>query len=469
MIESWTLQIAVKSFLTRGAQRRLSMWQETTSYTYVDNTERDRRAAKEREERRLENEREQKEYEKQLRIKKEEEEEEEEQRRKKQYQEQRQREQAQEEERIRKETARLFAQENELCLRRAELYNYTFGSKTHLDSFRGLAIDDVTKLRIGVFGPTGSGKSCFINTCERAVRETEKGTVPATSAGSEGTIILQDYLPEMFFRLVDTRGFFNYNSNENEEFENILEGRLRLGDNGFRPVPGSKENTASKNNLHSNSEFSDKLHGVIIVVKANDKRLTEGTLKDYLNPVRQILRKQGIAPMTVVTHHDTLKTKGDRDNARDEASAATGSSPGHVFFVANYTKDNSTRDPETERMTFDILHFALLSAERAVKIMKQKLKNEEEDRMTRALEGVSVKEQVEPDSTDASVEVFLRFLQKEYQWSSNSVREAVNKLSKDDVTTVKLLAMCWKEVRNYFVVGMRAMIEKELKNRGLIS
>ena len=49
------------------------------------------------------------------------------------------------------------------------------------------------------------------------------------------------------------------------------------------------------------------------------------------------------------------------------------------------------------------------------------------------------------------------------------MREAVSKLSKDDVTTVKLLAMCWKDVRNYFVVGMRAMIEKELKNRGLIS
>ena len=67
------------------------------------------------------------------------------------------------------------------------------------------------------------------------------------------------------------------------------------------------------------------------------------------------------------------------------------------------------------------------------------------------------------------MEVFLRFLQKEYQWGNNSVREAVSKLSKDDVTTVKLLAMCWKDVRNYFVLGMRAMIEKELKNRGLIS
>ena len=115
------------------------------------------------------------------------------------------------------------------------------------------------------------------------------------------------------------------------------------------------------------------------------------------------LRQIGIAPITVVTHHDKLKNKEDCDNAKYEASAATGSAPGHVFFVANYTKENSTRHPETERMTFDILHFALLSAERAVKIMKQKLKNEEEDRMMRALEGVSVKEQVAPDSADGKL------------------------------------------------------------------
>lgn len=34
--------------------------------------------------------------------------------------------------------------EHELRLRRGELYEYRFGTKTRLDSFRGLAIDDVT-------------------------------------------------------------------------------------------------------------------------------------------------------------------------------------------------------------------------------------------------------------------------------------------------------------------------------------
>ena len=74
-----------------------------------------------------------------------------------------------------------------------------------------------------------------------------------------------------------------------------------------------------------------------------------------------------------------MTTEEECENAFYEASAATGSSPSHTFFVANYCKDNSIPNPETERMIFDILHCALLTAETAVKIMKQKQRNEEED------------------------------------------------------------------------------------------
>ena len=188
-------EIKKKLFLLQSGESK-----HETHYTYVDNTAREREEARQREERRLENERKKKEEEEKLRIAKAKLQEEE--LRKAQYREQREREREQAE-------VKRLQLENELCLRRAELFNYKFGNKTRLDSFRGLAIDDVTKLRIGVFGRTGSGKSCFINTCERAVRQTEKGSAPDSTTGQEGTITLQDYLPEMFFRLVDTCGFFN--------------------------------------------------------------------------------------------------------------------------------------------------------------------------------------------------------------------------------------------------------------------
>ena len=69
----------------------------------------------------------------------------------------------------------------------------------------------------------------------------------------------------------------------------------------------------------------------------------------------------------------------------------------------NYTKDKKKRNPKIERMTFDILHYALMTAERAVKIMKQKEKNKREDEMMKALEGVTVSGQVAPDSADGKL------------------------------------------------------------------
>ena len=258
-------------------------------YTYVDNMERYRLEAKEKEKRRLENERRQREVEEKLRIEREKQEEEA--RRREQYRNQLQREIAEEEARMREDKQKRLQLEAELCRRRDELFNYTFGNKTRLDNFLGLQIEDVTQLRIGVFGPTGSGKSCFINTCERTVRQTKKGTVPDSTMGREGTITLQDYLSEMFFRLVDTRGFFNYNANEATEFENIMAGKIQPGDNIVRPA--SDDQAIAAQEMYQKPEFWQRLHGIIIVVKANDPRLNEGALRDYLKPVRDILRETG--------------------------------------------------------------------------------------------------------------------------------------------------------------------------------
>ena len=95
----------------------------------------------------------------------------------------------------------------------------------------------------------------------------------------------------------------------------------------------------------------------------------------------------GIAPITAVTHRDKLNSQKECDNALHQASAATGSSSDHTFFVHNYTRDNSKRNPETERMIFDILHCALLTAEKAVKIMKQRKMEEDAVKAVNSVEG----------------------------------------------------------------------------------
>ena len=180
--------------------------------------------------------------------------------------------------------------ESELCRLRYQLKMYQFGDKIKLDSFQGLEIDDVTQLRIGVFGPAGSGKSSFINTVERVVRQTDKGTVPCHDKGYEGTIELQDYLPELFFHLVDTRCFFNFDYNEIIMFQNVLSGKVQPGE----IIARDRTDQVSKQEMHRCPNFGQRLHGAIIVVKGNDPRLNEGALRDFLNPFRSILRESGI-------------------------------------------------------------------------------------------------------------------------------------------------------------------------------
>ena len=81
----------------------------------------------------------------------------------------------------------------------------------------------------------------------------------------------------------------------------------------------------------------------------------------------------------------------------------TNSSPSHTFLTWNYTEDNSERNPEIERIIFDILHYTLITAERAVRQMKNQERNQGEDEMMKALKGMSVSRQVAPDSPDGKM------------------------------------------------------------------
>lgn len=59
-------------------------------------------------------------------------------------------------------------------------------------------------------------------------------------------------------------------------------------------------------------------------------------------------------------------------------------------------------------------------------------------------------------------------MQSKYQWSHNSVKNALSKLQEDDVTTVEAMAVCWDDVKGHFIIGMRRMIEQELRNLKMI-
>jgi len=77
-----------------------------------------------------------------------------------------------------------------------------------------------------------------------------------------------------------------------------------------------------------------------------------------------------MCPITVVTHKDTLST--DCNQALKCASAATGGSPDHTFFVANYCPSNPGPDVNTELQIVEMLRCALKVSEEYIENAKEK-------------------------------------------------------------------------------------------------
>ena len=86
----------------------------------------------------------------------------------------------------------------------------------------------------------------------------------------------------------------------------------------------------------------------------------------------------GYAPVTVITYLDKLKTEEDKEDAFEQASWATGSSSERTYFIANYIHENAEQSNEVDRAALDILDSVLLSAERFIRIRKQREKNKME-------------------------------------------------------------------------------------------
>ena len=82
--------------------------------------------------------------------------------------------------------------------------------------------------------------------------------------------------------------------------------------------------------------------------------------------------------MTVITYLDKLKDKEDKDEAFDQASWATGSSSEKTYFIKNYTHAKDKKSDAVDRAALDILDSVLLSAERFIRIRKQREKNKME-------------------------------------------------------------------------------------------
>ena len=123
------------------------------------------------------------------------------------------------------------------------------------------------------------------------MRQTERGTAMIYVDGCQGPLIFQDYLPEMFFRLVDISGYCSWM--DYDDFQDILFGKLQSGD---KPWGRFWEKQAYDKGYQCPpcAVFGDRMHGVIFVFKSNDPRLSEGWMDAEFKSFRDLLRKTGI-------------------------------------------------------------------------------------------------------------------------------------------------------------------------------
>eukprot|EP01105_Mastigella_eilhardi_P028863 TRINITY_DN9828_c0_g1_i1.p1 TRINITY_DN9828_c0_g1~~TRINITY_DN9828_c0_g1_i1.p1 ORF type:complete len:482 (-),score=108.72 TRINITY_DN9828_c0_g1_i1:183-1556(-) len=216
-------------------------------------------------------------------------------------------------------------------------------------------------VKIAMFGQSGVGKSSFINTVARSARNRDCTEAVTQSAGSEGTIILEELMTDFNWHLVDTRGFFANDADEDSEFVQIMEGRIKRGE-VIQRGGGNRCLAATAQPL----PLMSRVHGVIFVVSATDERLRNGTHATQLDGPKRYLAQNGIKPVTVITHDDLLTSSAERLNAFQMASRCTGSSRETTFFVANYTKERLKRDPRTERQALLAVHAALVIAKQFI-------------------------------------------------------------------------------------------------------
>lgn len=361
-----------------------------------------------------------------------------------------------EEKLYREEEERKNKEEMDFRLLKHALLNYDFQQCPRIrpESFRDLDVSDVEVLRIALIGPTGSGKTSFVGTLQQAFDENKTAFEQGT--GREGTILLEEYSVHNQVVLVDTRGFFDSDESLLHECLNIMSGRIRPAEEIVRNYDPEKNGGDPQTVLEA-QKLPRHAHAVIFVVKANDPRLKEGKYKDTLKKIREHFKEDGYAPVTVITYLDKLTEESDKENAFDMASWATGSSSQRTYFIANYTQEQSEKSFAVDRAALDILDSALMSAERYIRICKQREKNQM-DREVCSGESSGPVETVD--------QLFSR-LQKKHNWTNQGkMKEVLADLRSKDINTVKALKELWEDVKPQLplTLGMKRALEEEMNN-----
>ncbi|XP_022800902.1 uncharacterized protein LOC111338651 [Stylophora pistillata] len=233
--------------------------------------------------------------------------------------------------------------------------------------------------------------------------------------------------------------------------------KIRPGQEVVRNADGNAAANQDPTNLLQGAQPLPKCaHAVVFVVKANDPRLRDGKYKETLQKIREHFREDGYAPVTVITYLDRLVEKEEKEEAFDQASWATGSSSEKTYFIANYTHAKAEQSHEVDRAALDILDSVLLSAERFIRIRKQREKN----KMDREVMAGG------PSPSGETIEQFLARLQHKHHWSEQGKMKALKEhLKQEEINTLKVLKEMWEDIKSSLPlsIGMKIVLEEEMR------
>ncbi|XP_078684617.1 uncharacterized protein LOC144918052 [Branchiostoma floridae x Branchiostoma belcheri] len=329
------------------------------------------------------------------------------------------------------------------------LEEYEVGAKLRLGKFFPADVKEIENINIAMIGPTGSGKSSFINIAEKVMMG--EATAITQSTGKEGTIHLEEYLTKFNFRLIDTRGYFELDKGWSEELQKILTGRIRPG----MTIERSTDEAAFAPKQHERADdapLGEQIHGVICVMVDKDPRLKQ--YRERMKSMKDYLRDQGYSPLAALAfeNENDFKDEDKRREIMEELSAAVGSPIDKTFPFINHLASGSDvkKDPESVLNVLDILDTAVTAAEKFIKVRLQREKYSKE----REAKGSG------PDSQ--SVSDFIQTLGKAKNWDKGRTDALVKQMQDEDIFDVSALREAWEDIKREVTLGQRGAIKEAL-------
>ncbi|XP_019629115.1 PREDICTED: uncharacterized protein LOC109473599 [Branchiostoma belcheri] len=308
-----------------------------------------------------------------------------------------------------------------------DLEEYTIGSKLRLGKFFPERIKEIETINIG------------------------EATAITQSDGKEGTTLLEEYLTEFKFRLIDTRGFFDLGEEWSQELNNILTGRIRKGQTIGRKTDDAAF-AVEQHMLPDEAPFGEQIHGIICVMEDKDPRLEQ--YKTRMDSMRDYLKKQGYSPLAALAFKDEGDFKDDvkRREITEEWSAAVGSPIDKTFPFINHLASASkiNIDPESVLNVLDILDTAVTAAEKFIKVRLQREKYSRE----RQAKGSG------PESQ--SVSDFVQSIGRANNWDKSRTDALIQMLQAEDIFTVSALREGWGDISPKLTMGQRSAIKQAL-------